>query len=60
MFAGATASYTQVEALNKDDEEELEKSTGISDIDESLVRIIGSNKNVTVYNIVVGHEWHDM
>ena len=60
MFAGATASYTQVEALNKDDEEELEKSTGISDIDESLVRIIGSNKNVTVYNIVVGHEWLDM
>ena len=56
MFAGATASYTQVEALNKDDEEELEKSTGISDIDESLVRIIGSNKNVTVYNIEVGHE----
>ena len=42
MFAGAAASYTEVEQLDKDDEEELEKSTGIQDIDEAAERIVGS------------------
>ena len=42
MFAGAAASYTEVEQLDKDDEEELEKSTGIQDIDEAVERIVGS------------------
>ena len=42
MFAGAAASYTEVEQLDKDDEEELEKSTGIKDIDEAAERIVGS------------------
>lgn len=49
MFAGAAASYTEVEQLDKDDEEEAEKSTGIRDIDESVERIIGSFMTILIF-----------